>query len=104
MFWGGNCAPDVIIEAKSDDYDIFDNYFKKDLVNVYFQKENYKYLFPFADTLDVVNDLQEDLIKLHLFKEDNKEYYIGLPKNVSFDKTDSTWVSKTKCIFVFDKK
>jgi len=103
-----NCLPTVIIIAFPNKdasplelaYADFIAKFENNNIQDFFKTGDYLTLFPQILILpNVLTELQNSDIILHYQKSevDGYDYYIGLPKNVTFE---SDWKGMEKCVFV----
>jgi hypothetical protein len=99
-----NCLPTVIVYSKAESkaYELFIQAYQSESVNKFFSSKDWVSLFPDLNLLpDALAGLQSGNIILHLIKgtNDNLDYYVGLPKDVSIN---SKWKGLEKCVLVVD--
>jgi hypothetical protein len=96
--------PTVTISASPIATRGFKDNFDNGTISNYFNTDDYKVIFPGLDDLGIVEELKNGEIKLHLFSDEEmgKDFYIGLPQNIKFSKSDTSWMSKTECVLVLE--
>jgi len=108
ILWGGNCLPTAIITPNlTDEYDDFLSSYNNSVLPDYFdESDDYQLLFPDLDSIGVMDDLINGKIILHQYfnVNDSLDYFIGLPENVTFSTSDSTWMDDIECVLVVDEQ
>tara|TARA_Y100000782_G_scaffold114140_2_gene149317 strand:- start:3263 stop:3856 length:594 start_codon:yes stop_codon:yes gene_type:complete len=100
-----DCLPTFTVSANANAYENFVTNFNNETLSDYFSTDDYQNIFPGLDDLGVVDELQSGDIKLHYDSDiqiDGKDFYIGLPKDIEYSSSDTSWMSQTKCVLVVD--